>query len=170
MCMAVHHFSNDFLLPSISSQHYTVLKFVATKWLLFFGRVLGDGLPNDRYMNYLLWPNFHFSGRFRADVSTVNNIPTNFDTENVLKRERSRRNWNPDGTNEWSVTGSVTGLCYADGTCVEKKENEQFLGAHIQGRYKSKLNLNMGILVTEPGSEGIRNSAASPPSPPPNTA
>ena len=89
-------------------------------------------------MNYLLWPHFHFSGRFRADVSTVNNIPTNFDTENVLKRERSRRNWNPDGTNEWSVTGSVTGLCYADGTCVEKKKNEQFLGAPIQGRYEFK--------------------------------
>ena len=101
-------------------------------------------------MNYLLWPNFHFSGRFRADVSTVNNIPTNFDTENVLKRERSKRNWNPDGTNEWSVTGSVTGLCYADGTCVEKKESEQFLGAPIKGTY-SKLNLNMGILVTVPG-------------------
>ena len=151
MCMPVHHFSNDFLLPSISSQHYIVLKFVATKWLLFFGRVLGDGLPNDPYMNYLLWPNFHFSGRFRADVSTVNNIPTNFDTENVLKRERSKRNWNPDGTNEWSVTGSVTGLCYADGTCVEKKENEQFLRAPIKGTY-SKLNLNMGILVTVPGS------------------
>ena len=103
-------------------------------------------------MNYLLWPHFHFSGRFRADVSTVNNIPTNFDTENVLKRKRSRRNWNPDGTNEWSVTGSVTGLCYADGTCVEKKKNEQLLGALTQGTYERTLNLNMGILVTGPGS------------------
>ena len=118
-------------------------------------------------MNYLLWPHFHFSGRFRADVSTVNNIPTNFDTENVLKRERSRRNWNPDGTNEWSVTGSVTGLCYADGTCVEEKKNEQLLGAPIEGTFESKLNLNMGILVTRPGSQGIRNSAPAPP--PPNT-
>ena len=132
---------------------YTVLKFVTTKWLLFFGRLLDDDLPNDPYMNYLLWPHFHFSGRFRADVSTVNNIPTNFDTENVLKRERSTRNWNPDGTNEWSVTGSVTGLCYADGTCVEKKKNEQFLGAPIQGMYEIELkNLNLGILVTRPGS------------------
>ena len=101
--------------------------------MLFFERVLEDDLPNDPFMNYLLWPHFHFSGRFRADVSTVNNIPTNFDTENVLKRERSRRNWNPDGTNEWSVTGFVTGLCYANGTCVEKKKNEQFLGAPIKG-------------------------------------
>ena len=152
MCMPVHHFSNDFLLPSICSQHYTVLKFVATKWLLFFGRLLDYDLPNDPYMNYLLWPHFHFSGSFRADVSTVNNIPTNFDTENVLKRERSTRNWNPDGTNEWSVTGSVTGLCYADGTCLEKKKNEQFLAAPIQGMYESELNLNLGILVTRPGS------------------
>ena len=148
-----------------------LLTFVTTKWLLFFGRVLDDDLPNDPYMNYILWPHFHFSGRFRADVSTVNNIPTNFDTENVLKKERSRRNWNPDGTNEWSVTGSVTGICYADGTCVEKKENEQFLGTHIQGRYESKLNLNMGILVTGPGFPGDpKFRCPSPPPPPPNTA
>ena len=96
-------------------------------------------LPNDPYMNYLLWPHFHFSGTFRSDVSTVNNIPSNYDTENFVAADLlpGPHNWNPKGSGEWSVTGCVTHVCYANGHCVGEDEGdkdvEPLMGAHVKG-------------------------------------
>ena len=98
-----------------------------------------NGLPNDPYMNYMLWPRLHFSGTFRADVSTVNNLPSNFDTENFVPADQlqSYGNWNPKGSGEWSVNGSVTRVCYADGHCVGDdegdKDTEPIMGAPVHG-------------------------------------
>ncbi len=96
-------------------------------------------LPNDPYMNYLLWPHFHFNGTFFADVPTVNNYPHNYDTDQFVPADQFRglNNWNPKGSGEWSVSGSVTHVCYADGHCVgddEKEKNtEPIIGAPILG-------------------------------------
>lgn len=88
-----------------------------------------DVLPNDPYMSYLLWPHFHFSGTFRADTSTVNNFPYNFNTETFVAADQlqnhSSNSWNPRGSGEWSITGSVTHVCYANGSCVGEDEGDQ---------------------------------------------
>lgn len=90
-------------------------------------------------MNYLLWPHLHFSGTFQSDVSTVNNIPENYDTEEFvsLNLQRSSHNWNPEGTGEWSVNGAVTQVCYANGTCIDDedgdKKAEPLFGASVLG-------------------------------------
>lgn len=91
-------------------------------------------------MSYLLWPHFHFSGTFRADISTVNNFPYNYDTETFVAAnllQNHSRSWNPRGSGEWSVTGSVTHVCYANGHCVGEDEGDQksepLLGEKIIG-------------------------------------
>ena len=78
-------------------------------------------------MNYLLLPHLHFSGTFRSDVSTVNNIPENYNTERFvpLNLLRSSHNWNPEGTGEWSINGSVTQVCYVNGTCIDDEDGEE---------------------------------------------
>ena len=92
-------------------------------------------------MNYLLWPHLHFSGTFRADVPTVNNYPSNYDNDNFVQGDqlKSTGNWNPKGSGEWSVSGSVTHVCYADGHCVGGDEGnmdtEPIVGASVLGKY-----------------------------------
>ncbi len=96
-------------------------------------------LPDDPYMNYMSWPHLHFSGTFRADVSTVNNDPSNYDTESFVLGDQLQfgSNWNPKGSGEWSVSGSVTQVCYANGHCVRDgegdKHTEPITGAPILG-------------------------------------
>ena len=90
-------------------------------------------------MNYLLYPHFHFSGTFRADVYTGNNKNTNFDIKNFTQSDmlQSRENWNPKGSGEWSVSASVTQACYASGNCVGDEEDsviEPIVGAPILGK------------------------------------
>ena len=75
-------------------------------------------------MNYLLWPHLHFSGKFIADVSKVNNNPQNYDFGYIVQ-SNVRENWNPKGTGEWSVKGVVTQVCYPNGTCVSGDEEEE---------------------------------------------
>ncbi|CAH3157228.1 unnamed protein product [Porites evermanni] len=99
--------------------------------------LLDNAVSEDPFTSYLLWPHLHFSGTFRADVSTVNNNPLNFDTDRFTAADliRDLENWNPKGSGEWSVTGSVTQVCYADGHCVEEdeghKSSEPLIGAWI---------------------------------------
>lgn len=93
-------------------------------------------LLNDPYTSYLLWPHLHFSGTFRADPSTVNNLPSYVDTTKFVPSDQFPNsnpfNWNPTGTGEWRVNGSVTRLCYADGTC--RGHEDPAFGAAILGK------------------------------------
>ena len=101
--------------------------------------MLDGDLPNDPYMSYLLWPHFHFSGTYRTDASTVNNRGFRYDTEHFVPEDllQTGANYNPKGSNEWSVTGFVTNVCYANGTCVGEDEKdkgaEPLVGSPIQG-------------------------------------
>ena len=107
---------------------------------LFLIILVDDASPKDPFTSYLLWPHFHFSGTFRSDVSTVNNNPLNFDTEKFTAADlvRGPGNWNPMGSGEWSVTGSVTHVCYSNGQCVGEdeadKSSEPLMGALIMGK------------------------------------
>ena len=65
-------------------------------------------------MSYLRWPRLHFTGLYRADVSTVNNNPLNYDTGNTAQLAPS---FNPLGSAEWSMNASVSLVCYKNGIC-----------------------------------------------------
>ena len=90
--------------------------------------------PNDPYTSYLLCPRLTFNGTFMADVSTINNNPSNYDTANVIQPILS---WNPQGTGEWKVNAVVTRVCYANTTCVvdSKGALEPMVGANFQGMH-----------------------------------
>ena len=111
--------------------------FIRTYDLIF--SYLDIDLPNDPYMNYMMWPRLHFSGTFRADVSTVNNDLSRYDTDSFVPADQLKgpQNWNPKGSDEWSISGSVTRVCYANGTCVGdddvNKKIEPIMGAKILG-------------------------------------
>jgi len=123
--------------------------------------VSDDDLPNDPYTSYLLWPHFHFSGTFRADVSTVNNFPYNFNTETFVAADWLQNHssgWNPRGSGEWSVTGTVTHVCYANGSCVGedegKKKSEPLLREKIIGTGSLHASHNDDFVHSTPHNNG----------------
>ena len=81
------------------------------------------------------YPHFHFAGRFRADMATINNFPNNYDTANFDQSylQRNADNWNPLGSGEWAVKAAVTQVCYSDYLCEGNQEVEPLVGAGITG-------------------------------------
>ena len=101
-------------------------------------------LPNDPYTSYLLWPRLHFNGTYHADVATVNNHPPHYDTGKFVPADQLPNphtlNYNPHGSDDWSIYGSVTHLCYANGHCLGDDEGdnviEPALGTPILSMFK----------------------------------
>jgi hypothetical protein len=62
-------------------------------------------------MSYLDTPRLHFTGRFQADVSTVNNDPEHFDEGRFLANYQEPGSggndgwWNPTGSGAWRLAG-----------------------------------------------------------------
>jgi hypothetical protein len=74
-------------------------------------------------VTYLSFPRLHFSGTFQADVSTVNNDPYHFNTDEFdpdwHKTGYAGRNgwWNPQGSGAWRLRDcTVRSVVYSDGT------------------------------------------------------
>ncbi|MEO6028378.1 MAG: hypothetical protein ABIR79_16050 [Candidatus Binatia bacterium] len=72
-------------------------------------------------MSYLHPVRVHFSGHFRADVSTVNNDPAHFDNDNFRSNFQipgaTNGWWQPAGTGAWRLVDcKVTRACRADGS------------------------------------------------------
>ncbi|XP_065839163.1 uncharacterized protein [Oscarella lobularis] len=72
--------------------------------------------PGKSYMDR---PRIAFSGLFRSDVSTVNNLPQNFDTENFkLVDNPAYASWNPTGTGSFLFRDvTITEACPLVGVC-----------------------------------------------------
>lgn len=77
-------------------------------------------------MSYLQRPRMHFAGRFRADVSTVNNTPANFQEAGFSLQ--SSPLWNPFGTAWFGVDCKVTSVCYRDGTDASSPDDDPVVG------------------------------------------
>jgi hypothetical protein len=90
-------------------------------------------------VSYLLRPRLNFVGSFEADVSTVNNDPTHFNTEKFLpnfddpQTQQSMNGWwNPSGTGIWRLFDcSVTGVCYANGTNAVSADQDAVVGMSL---------------------------------------
>ena len=83
-------------------------------------------------MSYLNPVRFHFAGRFRADVSTVNNNMAHFDDANFkpdfqkpFSNASDRSNWQPAGTGAWRLLNcTVTRAYNADGTAASTSSED----------------------------------------------
>ena len=67
-------------------------------------------------MSYLDTPRLHFTGRFQADVSTVNNDPEHFDDGRFVASYQELQTpaaqdgwWNPTGSGAWRLAGCSIG-------------------------------------------------------------
>lgn len=80
--------------------------------------------PHDHSRCHLDRPRIHFAGRFRADVSTINNCYDNFDTDNFkvidgVITDPEHASWNPTGTGVFNFHRvAVTSVCPEDGPCT----------------------------------------------------
>ena len=83
-----------------------------------------DSLPDDYSHCYLDRPRIHFAGRFRADVSTINNCYDNFVTDEFkvidgTVTDPEHASWNPTGTGVFNFHQvAVTSVCRLDGPCT----------------------------------------------------
>jgi hypothetical protein len=76
-------------------------------------------------MSYLIGPRVHFAGRFRTDVSTVNNFVTHFQDPN----SPDEPGWNPEGSARWSLVGcTVRRVVYRDGTIAHTTAEDPVVG------------------------------------------
>jgi hypothetical protein len=80
-------------------------------------------------MSYLDPVRLHFSGRFQADPSTVNNLPTNFDNATF---NPANGLWNPDGSGSFRLVDChVTRVCYGDGTSTSDPLMDPAVGLRL---------------------------------------
>lgn len=90
-------------------------------------------------MSYLGYPRLHFAGQFQADVSTVNNDPTHFDSATFQPRfhhpgQETNGWWNPRGGGSWRFVGcTVRRVVYADGSVCEDPLVDPIIGAPVNG-------------------------------------
>lgn len=90
-------------------------------------------------MSYLHPVRLHFSGRFRADVSTVNNDPQHFDnahfTPDFQLPGQGATNgwWQPAGTGAWRLLDcQVTRACHADGSAASSRAEDIAVGLAVR--------------------------------------
>jgi len=82
-------------------------------------------------MSYLDPIRLHFSGRFQADPSTVNNTPENYDNATF---DPSNGSWNATGSGAWRLVDcSVTRVCYDDGTSTTSSVDDSAVGLRVIG-------------------------------------
>jgi hypothetical protein len=98
-------------------------------------RNVEDMLP----VTYLGFPRLHFTGIFQADPSTINNVPSHFDTDRFAARFQHRQTanalnggWNPRGSGSWRLRNCrVTSVILADGAFASFPEADPVVGGTL---------------------------------------
>ena len=81
--------------------------------------------------SYLDHPRIHFTGRYYADVNTVNNVPHNYKL--TLAEDDIYPYWNPSGGNDWTLQDCrVTAVVYLNGTRNSKHNTDPLVGASVE--------------------------------------
>lgn len=107
-------------------------------------------------MSYLNVPRLHFSGRFQADPSTVNNNDNNWDPT-IAFTEKSPTYlpgdpdntelydnsvyWNPNGTHNWKLVECTVAGAANDGGVFTDSTKDAIIGASVKsvGKYPAKI-------------------------------
>jgi len=96
-------------------------------------------------MSYLNVPRLHFTGRFQADPSTVNNNDDNWNPATQLSDNPEDPGWvywNPNGTHNWIITDcTVRGAATAAAGPFDSPLIDSVIGAHVRSTstYPAKL-------------------------------
>ncbi len=86
-------------------------------------------------MSYLDYPRVHFSGSFRADPSTINNVPNNYNPEvypspNAL--DKVELYWNPFGSGSFTLKDcTVARIEYSPTDCATTKDEDPIIGQPV---------------------------------------
>src|ERR1700687_3436007 len=87
-------------------------------------------------MSYLTGPRLHFAGRFRADVSTVNNRVTHFQNPD----NPPDQSWNASGTGSWNLIGcTIKNAVLSDGTAALAAADDPVVGQSLAQNGKARL-------------------------------
>jgi hypothetical protein len=111
-------------------------------------------------MSYLHPTRLHFAGRFRADVSTVNNDPQHFDNEHFSSNFQlpsaagaPNGSWQPAGTGAWRLLEcEVTRACRADGMAALTPAEDAVVGAAVA---ESADRASAKIVDLDPDQQGV---------------
>ena len=104
-------------------------------------------------MSYLNTQRLYFSGTFRADPSTLNNTPDNFNPNNQFPPNQGQEvsnniqlYWNPNGTGVFGLDCLVTKVRYADGSTATTPQEDSLIGQSLYSLNNSNM-LNCAKLV-----------------------
>lgn len=111
-------------------------------------------------MSYLHRVRLHFSGSFRADVSTVNNVTDRFNNATFkdqfqlpLSGAQDQSNWEPAGTGAWRLVDCrVTRACHDDGTATVTPADDHAVGLSVR---ESGDRSSAKIVDLDPDQQGV---------------
>jgi hypothetical protein len=110
-------------------------------------------------MSYLHPVRLHFSGRFRADVSTVNNVTAHFDNNNFNPKFQTPGPgatngwWQPAGTGAWRLLDcSVKRACRDDGTAAATPAADSAVGLSVR---ESADRSSAKLVDLDPDQQGV---------------
>lgn len=105
-------------------------------------------------MSYLNIPRLHFTGKFQADPSTVNNNDDNWDPNTQLSNDQNAPGWvywNPTGTHNWKLLDCTVRGAANDQGMFTAPSNDPIIGASVlsSGQYPAK------IVDLDPDNQGV---------------
>jgi hypothetical protein len=110
-------------------------------------------------MSYFNCPRLHFSGRFKASPSTINNTPNNYDpafypSPNELQKVELY--WNPKGDGGFAFADCVvTRVDYADGTSSTTPEQDPIVGQPVASLLSSTFPLSGALVDLDPMQQNV---------------
>jgi hypothetical protein len=110
-------------------------------------------------MSYFDYPRLHFSGRFKASPSTINNTPNNYDptiypTPNQLQDVELY--WNPKGNGGFAFADCVvTRVDYADGTSSTTPAEDPIIGQPFASIKNPSFPLEAGLVDLDPMQQNV---------------
>jgi hypothetical protein len=111
-------------------------------------------------VSYLHLVRLHFSGSFRADVSTVNNVTDRFNNATFqdqfqlpMSGAQDGSNWEPAGTGAWRLVDChVTRACRDDGTAAATPADDPAVGLSVR---ESGDRSSAKIVDLDPDQQGV---------------
>ncbi len=98
-------------------------------------------------MSYLCLPRLYFFGTFKADPSTLNNTPDNYNPNNQFPPNAGNEignniqlYWNPNGTAAFELSCAVTKVRYADGSTATTSKEDSLVGQSLYSLNNSALH------------------------------